>query len=106
MGQNPQLFVGGRKKTLDVAAPAARGQPRTGESRHARHAAWREACRGGPQSPGTFLTAGPISDTHNLGTVALRVRRKVQFDSQQMRITNVPAANKYLVREYRPGWEL
>jgi hypothetical protein len=30
----------------------------------------------------------------------------VEFDSEAMRITNHPEANRYLVRDYRPGWEL
>jgi hypothetical protein len=41
-----------------------------------------------------------------LGGVALRTGRKVEWDSPNMKITNVPEANKYLVREYRQGWEL
>ena len=31
---------------------------------------------------------------------------KVAFDSEAMKITNDAGANKYLVREYRKGWEL
>ncbi len=42
----------------------------------------------------------------NLGTVALRARKKVLFDSENLKITNVAHANKYLYREYRNGWEL
>jgi hypothetical protein len=38
--------------------------------------------------------------------VALRSGKKVEYDSVNMKITNVPEANKYLTREYRPGWEL
>jgi hypothetical protein len=30
----------------------------------------------------------------------------VLFDSEKMEIANAPAANKYLRREYRKGWEL
>ena len=57
------------------------------------------------QSPGTFLAAGPITDAVNLGTVALHAGRKVLFDSENMKITDVVEANKYLRREYREGWE-
>jgi len=42
----------------------------------------------------------------NLGTVALRAGKRVLFDSDAMKITNAPEANRFLVREYRPGWEL
>ena len=62
--------------------------------------------KGGEPSPGSFLNAGPISDAVNLAAVALRAGRTVEFDSQNMKITNVPEANRYLVREYRQGWEL
>ena len=67
---------------------------------------WIDAFRDKKQSPGSFLLAGPISETINLGAVALRTRKKVLFDAAAMKITNVPEANKFLTREYRKGWEL
>jgi hypothetical protein len=67
---------------------------------------WIDAFREKKQSPGSFLLAGPISETINLGAVALRTRKKIIYDSQKMEITNFPEANKYLTREYRKGWEL
>ncbi len=67
---------------------------------------WIEAFKNKKQSPGSFLYAGAVSETINLGAVALRTRKKVVYDSAKMEITNVPEANKYLVREYRKGWEL
>jgi hypothetical protein len=42
----------------------------------------------------------------NLGAVALRTGRRILFDPENMKITNIPEANKYLFREYRKGWEL
>lgn len=56
--------------------------------------------------PGDFLNAAAITDTVNLGTVALRAGRRVSFDSDRMEITNDSSTNKYLYREYRKGWEL
>jgi Oxidoreductase family, C-terminal alpha/beta domain/Oxidoreductase family, NAD-binding Rossmann fold len=67
---------------------------------------WIDAFRDKKQSPGSFLYAGPISETINLGAIALRSRKKVLYDAVNMKITNVPEANKYLSREYRKGWEL
>jgi predicted dehydrogenase len=103
-GQDPRLFAHGTVKPLATEFPPqdARGRRNEGE----RYAAWIQAVRGGPQSPGCFLNAGAISDAVNLGTVALRSGKKVLFDSATMRITNVADANKYLYREYRKGWEL
>jgi predicted dehydrogenase len=67
---------------------------------------WIQACRGGPQSPGNFLNAIPLTEAVNLHAVALRAGRKLQYDPAAMTITNVADASKYLTREYRQGWEL
>ena len=80
-----------------------RGEPRR---RASAVGAWLQAIKGGEPSPGNFLNAAAITDTVNLGTVALRAGRKVLFDSRKMAITNVADAKKYLYREYRKGWEL
>jgi hypothetical protein len=65
------------------------------------------AVRGGKPSYGDFLLAGPISDAFNLAAVSLRLGgKRLLFDSAHARVTNVPAANAYLGREYRTGWEL
>jgi hypothetical protein len=65
-----------------------------------------EAFKNNTQSPGSFLYAGPVSETILLGAVAMRAGKKVEYDSVNMKITNVPEANQFLTREYRPGWEL
>jgi len=67
---------------------------------------WIDAFKNKTQSPGSFLNSGAITETILLGAVALRAGRKVEYDSANMKITNFPDANKYLVREYRKGWEL
>jgi len=69
-------------------------------------AEWIEACKDGHPIPGNFAEAGAISETFNLGAVALRVGRRIEYDAATMEITNIPEANRYLTREYRPGWEL
>jgi hypothetical protein len=93
-GKDPQVYAQGKVTPLALGEPAASpGHP------------WLLALRGEP-SPGSFLNAGPITDTINLGGVALRAGMKVVFDSQGMKFTNAPEANKYLYREYREGWKL
>jgi hypothetical protein len=95
-GQNPQLFAKGKREALALDEAKGGG----------RHDGWFDAVKGGEPSPGSFLSAEAITDAVNLGTVALRAREKVLFDSEKMEITNVPGANRYLRREYREGWEL
>jgi hypothetical protein len=101
-GEDPVLFANGKHEPLLPPADAARPNPDAVE----RNKLWRTAFQGGAESPGSFLNLGPISDTVNLGTVALRAGQKVVFDSASAKITNADAANQYLVREYRKGWEL
>ncbi|MDD4270814.1 MAG: Gfo/Idh/MocA family oxidoreductase [Pirellulaceae bacterium] len=95
-GQSPQLFAKGRRDALALEETQA----------GARHGSWLGEVRGGAPSPGSFLNAASITDAVNLGTVALRARKKVLFDSANMKITNLADGDKYLRREYRNGWEL
>lgn len=58
------------------------------------------------QSPGSFIRAQTVTETINLGAIALRTGTRVDYDTTTMRITNNEDANKFLTREYRPGWEI
>ena len=78
--------------------------PRQGRQR--RSATWIDCIKNKKESPGSFLAAGPVTETINLGAVALRAGRKVDYDSDDMKITNDRGADKFLTREYRKGWEL
>lgn len=56
--------------------------------------------------PEALFMLAPVTETINLGAVALRARKRVEYDSVNMRITNDEEANKFLTREYRKGWEM
>jgi hypothetical protein len=65
------------------------------------------ACKGGPASDASFENVYPMSETILLGTIALRVDKKLVWDSEKMAFANAPEANEWLARrEYRKGWEL
>ena len=119
MPQEGMMFVGDKGKILGgfrnenpVLLPESRmksymnGQTIPKEERERNEDVWIDAFKNKKQSPGSFLLAGPVSETINLGTVALRARKKVIYDTVKMEITNVAEANKFLRREYRAGWEL
>ena len=112
------LFVGDKGKIMAgfnlqspqlIPARRMQGQPQTAPSERPPISAgirqWIAACRGGDQSQGNFLNAGPISEAVNLWAVALRAGRKILYDPVSGTITNLAAANKYLSREYRKGFE-
>jgi len=63
-----------------------------------------DAIKEGKQCPGSFRDAWPITEAVNLYAASLRAGRMLKYDAVAKKITNVPEANKYLVREYRKGW--
>jgi len=97
-GENPKLIPKSRMEGIS--------KEQATEERYNANAYWIKAFKEKTQSPGSFLYAGPVTETINLGAVALRAGRRVEYDSVNMKITNVPDANKFLTREYRQGWEL
>jgi hypothetical protein len=99
-GEQPHLLP--KQRMVDFTGSAE--PPKEETNRNDR--AWIEAFKQGVQSPGTFLKAGPVTETILLGAVALRAGKKLVYDSEKMEVTNLPEANKYFYREYREGWQL
>jgi predicted dehydrogenase len=97
-GENPVLIPENKQALPGEPTPEAYGK-KTND-------VWINAFKNKTQSPGSFLYAGPVTETILLGGVALRAGKRVEYDSVAMKITNVPEANKFLVREYRKGWEI
>jgi len=67
---------------------------------------WAQAIKMNEESPGSFIYAGPVTETINLAAIALRSGKKVEYDTENMKITNDEEANQYVTREYREGWKL
>ena len=100
LGQNPEIIPESKKKAYS-------GQKELAETeRERRSDTWAKAIKDNKESPGSFIYAGPVTEAINLAAVALRAGEKVDYDSENMKITNVEEANKFLTREYRKGWEL
>lgn len=119
MPEEGMLFVGDKGKILagfrgeqPEIIPAKRMKAYAGEkelperSRGRRSNTWAAAIKDDHESPGSFIYAGCVTEAINLAAVALRAGTVVEYDSAGMKITNDEAANKYLTREYRKGWEL
>ncbi|MFC3417542.1 Gfo/Idh/MocA family protein [Algoriphagus hitonicola] len=89
---------------------------------------WVEACKAGFGSTehqgltSSFDYAGPMTETVLMGNLAIRsymlrkenaqgrqeffARKKLLWDGENMRITNLEEANQFVGREYRPGFEV
>jgi predicted dehydrogenase len=68
---------------------------------------WAAACKKGTPTRSNFDFAGPLTETVLLGTICVRLGgRKLDWDSANMKVTNLAEANNYLHYEYRKGWIL
>jgi predicted dehydrogenase len=71
------------------------------------HKEWLEACKGGPAPRSNFGFAGPLTEAVLLGSVCVRNGGdQLDWDSENLKITNDPDANQFLHYEYRKGWNL
>ncbi len=69
---------------------------------------WVEAClAGNPDISDNFAYAGPLTETVQLGNVAVHFPgERLEWDAAALKVTNLPEANKKLTRTYRKGWEV
>ena len=100
LGQKPRIIPQSKMKAHHGDKPVAEAQ------RTRRSDTWTAAIKSTKQSDGSFIHAGPITETINLAAVALRAGKRIEYDTKSMTITNDKEANKYLTREYRKGWEM
>ena len=70
------------------------------------HDDWIEACKTGRPTGTRFDYSGPLAETVLLGVVAYRAGQKIEWDARQMKVTNVPEANRFVRRDNREGWVL
>ena len=98
--ENPKLLPEAKMNAWLQGNPPHKEETESGDPH------WINAFKNKTQSPGSFLNAGSVTETILLGAVSLRAKKKVEYDSVNMKITNDEAANKYFYREYRPGWEM
>jgi hypothetical protein len=69
--------------------------------------AWVDGAIATTKTTDSFQYAGPLTETVQLGNVATRVPgQTLQWDVENLRITNSEAATKLLTKAYRDGWKL
>ncbi len=96
------------------------------EPEYGHHRKWIDACKAGFGSEehlgltSSFDYAGPMTETVLMGNLAIRsyllqrenekgkmeffARKKLLWDGENMRITNLEEANQFVTRNYRPGF--
>lgn len=70
------------------------------------HAEWVRACKTGEPTTCPFRYSGRLTEANHLGNVAYRAGKRIEWDAKGLRIPNAGAAEQYLGREYRKGWQL
>ena len=66
-----------------------------------------EAVRGTGATSAPFSYAGPLTEMVLLGCLATRFpKTDLTWDQAGLKVTNVPAANAFVRRAYRKGWEV
>jgi predicted dehydrogenase len=70
------------------------------------HGEWLAACQGGKPAGSNFAYAGPLAEAVLLGNVALRLGKKISWDSPNLKATNAPEADALIRRQYRKGWDI
>ncbi len=98
-GGEPRLLPESEQKTLNAPEPYI---PRVGGV----YKDWLNACLTGQPACSNFEYSVPLTEMVILGTVALRAGRKIEWDDAAMKVTNAPEANRFLIREYRKGWNI
>src|SRR2546426_2495207 len=99
-GEHPRLLPESRDKEY-------KRPPQTLPRSIGHHKEWLQACRGAGTTRSNFDFAGPLTEAVFVGSVCIRNgREKLLWDSENLKITNDPDANKFLHYEYRKGWSL
>ena len=73
------------------------------------HEEWIEAIKNGGKSTTDFSYSGPLTEAMLLGNIAILTQdknTKLQWDTENMKFTNLQEANDLLHYEYREGWAL
>jgi len=102
-GEKPVLIGKGLEAR---AARIPQSLPRVAGGRDGHEMNWIRAIRGEEAISSPFEDAVPLNETMALGLVALRAAQPIVYDGAAGRVTNVADANRFLTREYRPGWGL
>jgi len=97
-----RVFPESRSEAIRMNPP-----PQTIERVTGTHQAdWIQAIVEGRKACSDWDYAAGLTEVGLLGNVAIRTGTRIDYDSQKMRVRNLPEANKFLSKEYPKGWIL
>jgi len=102
--ENPRIFPESKMKAYKRPPKTIR-RVEGGVGGHEKD--WINACKGGPAASSNFDYSGPFTETVVMGNLAVLNPDKVlEWDGENMRMTNDEAANGFVRPKYRDGWSL
>ncbi len=99
-GNSPRLLPMARMKDF---TPPPETIPRV-EGSHEED--WVRAIKDGKPAGADFSYGGPLTEMCLLGNIAKRLNAKLEWDSANMKVTNLPEAERFIQKTYREGWSL
>jgi len=121
-GRNPSLLP---RKAMDYFKQPEKSIPRVEEGHMG---SWIKSCKEGTSTSSNFDYAGPLTETVLMGNLAIRSfnhkvlkpgktptswdpwdypgRLRLDWDGENMQITNFEEANQFVSRDYRRGWKI
>jgi predicted dehydrogenase len=99
-GEDPRLIPESRMKEYKLPPKTI---PRV-EGSHEQD--WVRACKAGKQAGADFEYSGLLTEICLLGNIAKRLDARIEWDGPNLKVTNLPEANKYVRTTYREGWTL
>jgi predicted dehydrogenase len=67
---------------------------------------WLDACKGGPQAGSNFDYGARLTEIALLGALAVRTRRRIEWDAESMQAKAFLEAETLIRQPYRVGWNL
>lgn len=119
LGDGGTLYFGDKGKILDGhIIPESKMRdysppPKTLSRSIGHYEEWLAACKTGSPTGSNFVFAGRLTEVVMMGNIALRVdlreqlsRQTLQWDAAAKQFSNLPEANAFLKKPYRPGWSI
>ncbi len=105
------LMLFRRGSTDWIVTPNARAEqfadtPKTIRRVPNEDAEWIAACKGGPKPLSSFDYSSRLTEMVLLGNLAVRLGKKIEWDSTALKAKNAPEADALVRRSYRKGWDL
>lgn len=103
-GSNPRIFP---KSLAEQVGEPKQEFARVANGSNGHEMNWVNTIKGTDKISSPIEYGGPLTETMLLGLVSLMVDgQKIEWDSKNMRVTNIDEANQYVSPEYRKGWSL